>query len=118
MIGALVAGLVPLLFVDSIGKVDAYRYATYTGIALGFLSLIPALMLRSYEAEERPEEQFAREARTAASEHDAARQQQETKYRAERRAHFDELAQSLEAEGDIDEAARLREAREKGSYYV
>ena len=55
MSGALMAGLVPLMFIDSIGKVDAYRYATYAGLALWFLSLIPALMLRSGEAVERPE---------------------------------------------------------------
>ena len=47
------------LFIDSIGRVDAYRYATYAGLALWFLSLIPAFMLRSYEAEERPEQEFA-----------------------------------------------------------
>ena len=58
MSGALIAGLIPVLFIDSIGKVDAYRYATYAGLGLWFLSLIPALMLRSHEAEERPEEQF------------------------------------------------------------
>lgn len=33
----------------------AYRYATYAGLALWFLSLIPAVMLRTYEAVERPE---------------------------------------------------------------
>ena len=59
MIGALLAGLIPALFIDSIGRVDAYRYATYAGLALWFLSLIPAFMLRSYEAEERPEQEFA-----------------------------------------------------------
>jgi len=55
MAGALMAGIVPLMFIDSIGKVVAYRYATYAGLALWFLSLIPALMLRSAEAVERPE---------------------------------------------------------------
>lgn len=55
MAGALMAGIVPLMFIDSIGNVDAYRYATYAGLALWFLSLIPALMLRSAEAVERPE---------------------------------------------------------------
>ena len=50
--------MVPLLFIDSVGKVDAYRYATYAGLALWFLSLIPALMLRTYEAEERPDDQL------------------------------------------------------------
>ncbi|MEE8337414.1 MAG: MFS transporter [Dehalococcoidia bacterium] len=58
--GALIAGLAPALFVNSVGLVDAYRYATYAGLALWFLSLIPAVMLRSLEAEERPEEEFAR----------------------------------------------------------
>ena len=56
MSGALMAGIVPLMFIDSIGKVDAYRYATYAGLAMWFLSLIPALMLRSGDAVERPEE--------------------------------------------------------------
>lgn len=58
MFGALIAGLVPAMFIDDIGKVEAYRWATYGGLALWFLSLIPAVMLRSYEAEERPEQQF------------------------------------------------------------
>ena len=60
--GALMAGLIPLFFIDSMGKVDAYRYATYAGLSLWFLSLIPALMLRSTDAEERPEDGFARQA--------------------------------------------------------
>jgi MFS family permease len=59
MVGALVAGLIPLFFVDEIGRVEAYRWAVYGGLALWFLSLIPALMLRSYEAEERPERQVS-----------------------------------------------------------
>ena len=59
MVGALVAGMVPLLFIDDVGKVNAYRYASYGGLALWFLSLIPALMLRSIEAEERPEKQVS-----------------------------------------------------------
>lgn len=67
MIGALIAGLVPLLFIDSLGKVDAYRYATYAGLALWFFSLIPAVMLRSYEAVEQPE----REAETRPAMRDA-----------------------------------------------
>lgn len=46
MAGALIAGLVPALFIDDIGRVNAYRYATFAGLALWFLSLIPALMLR------------------------------------------------------------------------
>ena len=53
MSGALMAGLLPALFIDDIGKVAAYRYATYAGLSLWFLSLIPALMLRSAEAVER-----------------------------------------------------------------
>lgn len=57
MVGALVAGFIPLLFVDQVGRIDAYRWAVYGGLALWFLSLIPALLLRSYEAEERPERQ-------------------------------------------------------------
>ena len=56
MAGALIAGLVPLMFIDDIGKVDAYRYATYAGLSLWFISLVPALMLRSKEAEEHPEQ--------------------------------------------------------------
>ena len=64
--GALLAALVPLLFIDSIGKVDAYRYATYAGLALWFVSLIPAVMLRTTEAIERPEQDLVREARPGA----------------------------------------------------
>ncbi len=60
MMGALIAGLIPALFIDDIGKVDAYRYASYAGLALWFISLIPALMLRSMEAEEHPEKQTER----------------------------------------------------------
>ena len=55
MTGALLAGLVPAMFIDNIGAVDAYRYATYAGLSLWFLSLAPALMLRSVEAVEQPE---------------------------------------------------------------
>jgi MFS family permease len=55
MIGALIAGFVPALFIDDVGKVDAYRYASYAGLSLWFISLIPALMLRSVEAVEHPE---------------------------------------------------------------
>jgi MFS family permease len=58
MAGALIAGTVPALFADDIGIVEAYRYAVYGGLALWFLSLIPALMLRSNESEERPELNF------------------------------------------------------------
>ena len=58
MAGALIAGTVPALFADDIGIVQAYRYAVYGGLALWALSLIPALMLRPHESEERPEEQF------------------------------------------------------------
>ena len=60
--GALIAAMVPLLFIDAIGKVEAYRYATYAGLVLWFLSLIPAVMLRTTEAVERPEVEFARAA--------------------------------------------------------
>ncbi len=60
MTGALLAGLIPALLIDSVGKVDAYRIATYAGLALWFLSLIPAFMLRTFEAEERPDEDLAR----------------------------------------------------------
>ncbi len=67
MVGALVAGLLPALFFDEVGKVVAYRYATYAGLSLWFVSLIPALMLRSREAEARPEEQFARPSRSSRS---------------------------------------------------
>ncbi len=56
MSGALIAGLLPLMFIDDFGEVNAYRWATYGGLALWFLSLIPALMLRSTEAVERPEQ--------------------------------------------------------------
>ncbi len=62
MLGALIAGLVPALFIPSVGAIVAYRWATYAGLALWFFSLIPALMLRSYEAEERPEAEFGRSA--------------------------------------------------------
>jgi MFS family permease len=57
MAGALIAGLVPLILIDQLDldKVEAYRFATYAGLGLWFLSLIPALMLRSSEAVERPE---------------------------------------------------------------
>jgi MFS family permease len=46
MAGALIAGLVPALFIDDVGRVNAYRFASYAGLALWFLSLVPALMLR------------------------------------------------------------------------
>ena len=55
MAGALIAGMVPALFFDDIGKVDAYRYASYAGLSLWFLSLVPAVMLKSADAVERPE---------------------------------------------------------------
>ena len=60
MTGALLAGLIPALLIDSVGKVDAYRFATYAGLALWFLSLIPAFMLRTFEAEERPDDDLKR----------------------------------------------------------
>jgi MFS family permease len=58
MAGALIAGMVPALFADQLGLVTAYRYAVYGGLVLWALSLIPAVMLRSNEAEERPELEF------------------------------------------------------------
>jgi MFS family permease len=68
MVGMLLVGMVPLMFIDSIGKIDAYRYATYAGLGLWFLSLIPALMLRSGEAIEHPERgQADRRSRAGAS---------------------------------------------------
>jgi MFS family permease len=54
MTGMLIAGFVPTLFIDDFGRVDAYRYATYAGLGLWFVSLIPALMLRPVEAVELP----------------------------------------------------------------
>jgi MFS family permease len=60
MAGALIAGMVPALFADELGLVTAYRYAVYGGLVLWALSLIPAVMLRSNEAEERPELEFAK----------------------------------------------------------
>ena len=60
MSGALLAGIVPVLFIDDIGQIAAYRYASYAGLSLWFISLIPALMLRSLEAEEQPETQTQR----------------------------------------------------------
>lgn len=59
MFGAIIAGSVPAFFADDIGIVTAYRYAVYGGISLWFLSLIPALLLRSNEAQERPELEFS-----------------------------------------------------------
>jgi MFS family permease len=61
MAGALIAGLLPLMFIADFGEVTAYRWATYAGLSLWFLSLIPALMLRSDEAVERPEKESARQ---------------------------------------------------------
>ena len=60
MAGALIAGMVPVLFIDDIGAVAAYRYASYAGLSLWFVSLAPALMLRPLEAEEQPETQTQR----------------------------------------------------------
>ena len=65
MTGALIAGSVPAFFADDIGLVSAYRYAAYAGLTLWALSLIPALMLRSEESEERPELQFDSASRVA-----------------------------------------------------
>lgn len=51
MLGSLIAGLLPLAFAASVGKVTAYRYATFIGLGLWFLSLIPAFMLRQNETD-------------------------------------------------------------------
>ncbi len=55
MTGALLAGAAPLLLADRLGTIEAYRLAVYAGLALWFASLLPALLLRSFEATERPE---------------------------------------------------------------
>lgn len=47
MVGSLLAGFLPLMLADVVGKVTAYRWATFVGLALWFLSLIPAFLLRS-----------------------------------------------------------------------
>lgn len=46
MIGSLIAGFAPLLLAERVGKVTAYRWATFLGLGLWFLSLIPAVLLR------------------------------------------------------------------------
>lgn len=46
MVGSLLAGFLPLLLAARVGKLTAYRWATFVGLGLWFLSLIPALMLR------------------------------------------------------------------------
>ncbi len=50
MAGSLMAGFLPLWLAGQlqIEKVTAYRYAVFIGIALWFLSLIPALMLKRH----------------------------------------------------------------------
>lgn len=45
MIGSLIAGFLPLAFAERVGKVTAYRWATFIGLAIWALSLIPAVML-------------------------------------------------------------------------
>lgn len=55
MVGSLIAGFLPLLAAARFGKVTAYRWATFTGLAVWFLSLIPALMLRARQSEEQVE---------------------------------------------------------------
>jgi len=55
MTGALITGFVPALFIDEVGKVGVYTHASHAGLSLWFISLIPALMLRSVEAVEHPE---------------------------------------------------------------
>lgn len=55
MAGSLLAGFLPLAIADSVGKVNAYRWATFVGLGLWFLSLIPALMLRQEAPAAEPE---------------------------------------------------------------
>ncbi len=54
MAGSLMAGFLPLWLAGQlqIEKVTAYRYAVFIGIALWFLSLIPALMLKRHVSRE------------------------------------------------------------------
>lgn len=54
MIGSLLAGFLPLLLAERFGKVTAYRWATFAGLGLWFLSLIPAVMLRRVQSEPEP----------------------------------------------------------------
>ena len=55
MVGSLLAGFLPLLLAARVGKLTAYRYATFVGLGLWFLSLIPALMLRrEVSADDKP----------------------------------------------------------------
>lgn len=54
MLGSLLAGFLPLLLAERFGKVTAYRWATFAGLALWFLSLIPAVMLRRVAPEPEP----------------------------------------------------------------
>lgn len=55
MIGSLIAGFLPLVFAERVGKVTAYRWATFIGLGLWALSLIPALMLRPTTSKARSE---------------------------------------------------------------
>jgi MFS family permease len=57
MVGSLIAGFLPLWAAGQFGisKVDAYRYATFIGIAWWFLSLIPAVLLKQNAPEAKPE---------------------------------------------------------------
>lgn len=54
MVGSLIAGFLPLWVANAFGfnKLDAYRIATFIGIAWWFLSLAPAVMLRTYQQPE------------------------------------------------------------------
>lgn len=46
MIGSLIAGFLPLVFAQRVGTLTAYRWATFIGLGLWGLSLVPALLLR------------------------------------------------------------------------
>ena len=61
IIGAALAGLVPLLVAtaDNAARIEVYRMVSYVGIAGWFLSLVPAVMLRQI-ATEQPETPSAR----------------------------------------------------------
>ncbi len=54
MAGSLVAGFLPLWIAQTFGfnTLDAYRTATFIGISWWFLSLVPAVLLRSYQQTE------------------------------------------------------------------
>lgn len=54
MAGSLIAGFLPFWVAQTFGfdKLDAYRVATFIGISWWFLSLVPAVLLRSYRTVE------------------------------------------------------------------